>query len=86
MRMMNMFIDLAVCSAIKSAVRDEVLDKEYIYFGEVGLTGEIRGTWGLDSVLSEAQRVGYKGAYIGNTSVRGKKELKISVVKNIKDI
>ena len=79
-------VDLAVCSAIKSAVKDEVLDKEYIYFGEVGLTGEIRGTWGLDSVLNEAQRVGYKGAYIGNTSARRRKELKISVVKNIKDI
>jgi len=79
-------VDLAVCCAIKSVVRDEVLDKEYIYFGEVGLTGEIRGTWGLDSVLSEAERVGYKGAYIGNTTVRGKKSLKINVVKNIKSI
>ncbi len=79
-------VDLAVCCAIKSVVRDEVLDKEYIYFGEVGLTGEIRGTWGLDSVLSEAERVGYKGAYIGNTTVRGKKSLKINVVKNIKSV
>ena len=77
-------VDLAVCAAIKSAVKDSVLDKEAIYFGEVGLTGEIRGTWGLDSVLSEAARVGYKSAYIGNTSVKRKRDLKVSVVKSIK--
>lgn len=76
-------IDLAVCAAIKSAVKDSVLNKEYIYFGEVGLTGEIRGTWGMDSVLSEASRVGYKGAYIGNASVKGKKDIDISLVKSI---
>ena len=79
-------VDLAVCAAIKSVVRDEVLDKNFIYFGEVGLTGEIRGTWGLDSVLSEASRVGYTGAYIGNTSLRGKKDIKVSVVKSIKNL
>ena len=79
-------VDLAVCAAIKSAVKDNILDKESIYFGEVGLTGEIRGTWGLDSVLSEAARVGYKSAYIGNTSVKRKRDLKVTVVKSIKTL
>lgn len=79
-------VDLAVCAAIKSAVRDKVLDKESIYFGEVGLTGEVRGTWGLDAVLLEASRVGYKGAYIGNTEFKGKKNLEVSIVANIKKI
>ena len=79
-------VDLAVCAAIKSAVKDTVLDKEGIYFGEVGLTGEIRGTWGMESVLSEAARVGYKSAYIGSTSTRKKRDLKVSVVKSIKTL
>lgn len=79
-------VDLAVCAAIKSAVTDNILDRESIYFGEVGLTGEIRGTWGIDSVLSEASRVGYKCAYIGNTSVRGRKSIKVSIVKSIKNL
>ena len=79
-------VDLAVCAAIKSAVKDSVLDKEGIYFGEVGLTGEIRGTWGMDSVLSEAARVGYKNAYIGSTSNRKKGDIKISIVKSIKTL
>ena len=79
-------VDLAVCAAIKSAVKDSVLDKESIYFGEVGLTGEVRGTWGLESVLSEASRVGYKSVRIGNTTFKGKEGLQVSVVKLIKNI
>ena len=79
-------VDLAVCAAIKSVVRDEVLDKKYIYFGEVGLTGEIRGTWGLDSVMAEASRVGYKGIYVGNAKIRKSPDIEIKVVENIKKL
>ena len=78
-------VDLAVCAAIKSVVRDEVLDKKYIYFGEVGLTGEIRGTWGLDSVMAEASRVGYKGIYVGNAKIK-KSSMEIKVVENIRKL
>ena len=78
-------VDLAVCAAIKSVVKDEVLDKKYIYFGEVGLTGEIRGTWGLDSVMAEASRVGYKGIYVGNAKIR-KSGMEIKVVENIRKL
>ncbi len=78
-------VDLAVCAAIKSVVRDEVLDRKYIYFGEVGLTGEVRGTWGLDSVVAEASRVGYKGIYVGNAKIK-KSSMEIKVVENIRKL
>lgn len=78
-------VDLAVCAAIKSVVRDEVLDRKYIYFGEVGLTGEVRGTWGLDSVMAEASRVGYKGIYVGNAKIK-KSSMEIKVVENIRKL
>jgi len=78
-------VDLAVCATIKSVVRDEVLDKKYIYFGEVGLTGEVRGTWGLDSVMAEASRVGYKGIYVGNAKIK-KSSMEIKIVENIRKL
>lgn len=77
-------VDLAVCAAIKSAVKDTPLGRENIYFGEVGLTGEIRGTWGMESVLSEASRVGYKNMCVGESSLKGRQGIKVNVVKNIK--
>lgn len=76
-------IDLAVCVAIKSIVKDTTLSREKIYFGEVGLTGEIRGSWGLDSVLAEASRVGYTGVYVGSTALKSKKGLEVTMLKDI---
>ncbi len=79
-------VDLAVCAAIRSAVKDSPLGRENIYFGEVGLTGEIRGTWGMESVISEASRVGYKNMLVGEAPFKGRPGIKISVLKNIKAI
>jgi len=79
-------VDLAVCAAIKSAVKDMILDKKAVYFGEVGLTGEVRGTWGLESVIKEATRVGYRDINIGNSNFKGKQEIKVSVVKGIRNL
>ena len=72
-------IDLAICAAIKSSAKDIVLDKEEIYVGEVGLTGEIRGTWGADAIASEAERVGYKKISTGK--IKTGKSMKIEVKK-----
>lgn len=71
-------LDLAVCAAIKSASKDEILDSSTIFFGEVGLTGEVRGSWGLGTVLKESERVGYNTAIIGRSRV---KKSKINVKK-----
>ena len=36
------------------------MSKSRIYFGEVGLTGEVRGTWGVESVVAEAKEQGMR--------------------------
>jgi DNA repair protein RadA/Sms len=78
-------LDLAVCAAIKSASKDEILDSSTIYFGEVGLTGEVRGSWGLETVLRESERVGYNTAVIGRSRVKkGKINIKkVSFLKKL---
>jgi DNA repair protein RadA/Sms len=78
-------LDLAVCAAIKSASKDEILDSSTIYFGEVGLTGEVRGSWGLEKVLKESHRVGYNTAVIGRSRVKkGKIDVKkVSFLKKL---
>lgn len=78
-------LDLAVCAAIKSASKDEILDSSTIYFGEVGLTGEVRGSWGLDTVLKESERVGYNIAVIGRSRIKkGKIDVKkVSFLKKL---
>ncbi len=78
-------LDLAVCAAIKSGAKDEILDSSTIYFGEVGLTGEIRGSWGLDTVLKESERVGYNTAVIGRSRTK-KRKIEVKKVSFLKKL
>jgi DNA repair protein RadA/Sms len=79
-------LDLAICAAIKSSVNDEALSKSKIYFGEVGLTGEVRGTWGVESVIAEAKRAGYEELVVGRMRVGAVGKLKVKKVYKIKSI
>ena len=79
-------IDLAVCSAIKSSVEDKVLPKDTLYFGEVGLTGEVRGTWGIDSIIAEAGRSGYQNLIVGRMRVGASKCINVKKIHVITSI
>ncbi|MCC7290414.1 DNA repair protein RadA [bacterium] len=65
-------LDLALCMAIKSASRDETLSSKSVYFGEVGLTGEIRRGGTYKTVAKEAKRLGYKlvSGMSGSTNIK----------------
>jgi DNA repair protein RadA/Sms len=76
-------IDLAICAAIKSSAKDIVLSKEEVYVGEVGLTGEIRGTWGVDTIANESQRVGYKKLVTGRVKIRKTNVIEVKKVLRI---
>lgn len=54
--------DLAICMAIGSAAKGLQLKRNAVVFGEVGLSGEVRHVPFLDKRLSEAKKLGFKGA------------------------
>jgi len=53
-------IDLAVCLAIYSALKNVTLVAELVIFGEVGLAGEIRPVNQIAKRISEAEKLGFK--------------------------
>ena len=53
-------VDLAICSALASAVSDIPVDKDTAIFGEVGLTGEIRPVSQADKRVNECIKTGFK--------------------------
>jgi DNA repair protein RadA/Sms len=59
--------DLAVAAALISASRGVALDPEAVWFGEVGLLGEIRPVGGADARLREAAAHGFRRAYLPRT-------------------
>ncbi len=56
--------DLGLILAIASSVRDKPIARHIVVIGEVGLGGEIRSVFGLDSRLKEAKNLGFKTAMI----------------------
>ena len=74
--------DLVVMLAIVSSLRDKVIPNNWIAFGEVGLTGEVRPVYNAIERLSEAQKQGFELAIIpqGNAPKKSIKGLKIVTV------
>lgn len=56
--------DLAVALAVVSAARDLPTSPGLVAFGEVGLTGELRATVGIQRRLAEAARLGFDRALV----------------------
>jgi len=71
--------DLVVMMAIASSLRNKVIPKNWIAFGEVGLSGEVRPVFNASERLSEAQKQGFKVAIIpkANTPKKADKGIKI---------
>ena len=63
--------DLAVAAALISALQNNPLPAETIFFGEVGLAGEIRQVAQPDLRLKEAAKLGFREAIIPNIKKKG---------------
>jgi len=74
-------IDLAVVSAILSSNIDVKINCNYVFAGEVGLTGEIRQVPRMEQRIYEADKLGYSGIVIpDNKSI---KDIKTKMIKLI---
>jgi len=72
--------DLVVMMAIASSLRNKVIPKDWIAFGEVGLSGEVRPVFNASERLSEAQKQGFKVAIIPKLNAPKKTDKGIKIV------
>jgi len=63
--------DLAVAAAIASAATDQPTSAECVYFGEVGLSGEVRQVAQAEARLKEAAKLGFGRAVLPRRVARG---------------
>ena len=77
--------DLVVMLAIVSSLRDRAIPKDWIAFGEVGLTGEVRPVYNAQERLSEAQKQGFKLAIIpkANAPKKPLKGIKVIAIERL---
>ena len=52
-------MDLAVCMAILSSLREETLPAQTLFCAEMGLAGELRSVPGIEKRLGEAEKMGF---------------------------
>ncbi len=64
MRLVEPASDLAVVAALWSSVQDRPVPEDVIFLGEVGLGGEVRPVSSVDRRLAEAQRLGFRRAFV----------------------
>ncbi len=80
--------DLGVIAAIASSFRNLQIDPETAVFGEVGLTGEVRGVLQAQSRAREAQVLGFKKLIIPASNKPGLEKLlgiRVIGVKNLEE-
>ena len=71
LRILEPAADLAVAAALVSAATDRPTDPGAVYFGEVGLSGEVRQVAQAETRLREAQKLGFTAATLPRRVARG---------------
>ncbi len=81
-------LDLAIVLALLSSYRNLALDEHTICFGEIGLTGEIRGVGMAEQRVMEAEKMGFHTCILPKTNADNIKKsgMKLIGVKNIKEL
>lgn len=74
-RMNEPAIDLGIVLALVSSYRNKAVDEKTIVFGEVGLSGEVRGVTMPEQRVLEAKKMGYTTCVLPQASMRSVKNV-----------
>ena len=64
-------LDLAVCMAIASSLKDKIIPTNYCFAAEIGLGGEVRAVNRIEQRIAEASRLGFEQIFIANHNYKG---------------
>jgi DNA repair protein RadA/Sms len=77
-------IDLAIVAAVLSSFRNKVVEEGLVIFGEVGLTGEVRGVSSVEQRIHEAIKLGFKKCIVPKkNALKAIKGIKIIGVETV---
>lgn len=76
-------VDLAVAAAILSTESRFEIDAKTVFFGEIGLTGEVRAVTFADQRIKEADKLGFNHFVIPASNQKHLKDLKLDAGKKV---
>ena len=79
-------LDLAICAAVISSVRDIAVPHDAMFLAEVGILGQIAKVPLIDRRLEEAQRLGFKTVFTAPVSKSEKQKLSSVTLQEITEI
>ncbi len=78
--------DLAVAAALISSLTGEPLPAEAVFFGEIGLAGEIRQVSQPDVRLKESSKLGFERAIVPGLKKKGPSGIRTDEIKSLRDL
>lgn len=81
--------DLGIVAAIVSSFREVPIDPKTLFFGEVGLSGEVRAVAQGETRIKEAAKIGFKRAIIPKSNADKLKDtfgITVIGVKNVEEV
>jgi DNA repair protein RadA/Sms len=81
-------LDLAVVAAIISSYKDFPVDEKTVVFGEVGLSGEVRGVSMALQCVQEAKKLGFKRCILPKVNMTGidRGDMELVGVSSLKEL
>ncbi|CDZ74396.1 DNA repair protein RadA homolog [Peptoniphilus sp. ING2-D1G] len=76
--------NLAVIMSIYSAAKNIAIDTSTVFIADVGLTGELKSVPSLELRLKEADRLGFKRAFVASVNINKKHFDNLEVIKCVK--
>ena len=70
-----MAADLGIVFALVSSFRNRPLDESMVVFGEVGLSGEVRGVSAAEQRVREAVKMGFRTCIMPKTNAEHLKSI-----------
>lgn len=78
--------DLAIAAALISSHFKKELSRDTIYFGEIGLGGEVRRVQQANIRLKEAEKLGFKHALLAKEKTSPKSSLTLTPISHIREL
>lgn len=81
-------IDLAVCAAVASSLKNQSAKHNFVVLGEVGLGGEIRSVGYIEKRIQEAEKLGFENVIVPKNNIKNlktKNNIKLISVDNISE-
>lgn len=80
--------DLGIIMALYSSLKDRAVDNNTVFFGEVGLGGEVRAVSMPSERIKEAERLGFRRMVMPDQEIENGKSFKIELLKvrHIRDV